>query len=213
MTVRDAFGRLNTFLVPPVIPINLETLTTEEREVYDQLPAELRELLSCCNGAKVDSPDSLNFITHVEVEYEGVNSISSDLISEFWGIGTDRADGVSDIAAEFSRHIDDEFLPRGVIAFAACPSDGLVCVSTNASDFGHIYYWDYYWSYPWAKPFFDKRIDAVRRSFPTGSEILGDPKHPDYWVVSDAGNYATLMDLAPNLTAFLQRCSIAGEEN
>ena len=85
-------------------------------------------------------------------------------------------------------------------------------MSLRPADRGAVYYWDWYWRYPWCRPFFDERIERVTGNYQDPTAILEDPQHSLHAKLSDELNYATLVQLAPNFSAWFGMCEDQRED-
>jgi hypothetical protein len=185
-------------------PFDERGLDSEERRIWQSFPDDLRRLLSRCNGA--DLEHEYSFPTKLtRTQRDGsLTTGSRNQLTELWAFlprsrPSPTSGPKSILHQHFGRHVQEDFLPAGVYVFGRCEQNCLVAVSTNSADYGAIYYWEWYWSYPWYKPFFDARIAEARTRWP---KKIGED-HPDWPRLRDDFNYATIVQLAPSLDAWI----------
>ena len=166
-------------------------LSPAERAIWRSFPPDLRRVLGRTNGSFVDGePTFATKIARTMPDGRIVRG-QTNWLTELWAFipraRRSRSKGPHSILHEhFGRHVAEEFLPDGVFVFGSCEQSCLVAVSTNAHDYGSIYYWEWYWQYPWYKPFFDKRLERVRKRWPNRKDI--GPEHADYARMRDDAN-------------------------
>ena len=203
-------------------PFSLDDLNAAEARLWQRFPADFRTFYTQQNGGIVapSAPRVFKFDDERNFPDGRVFHGNSNWILAMWGyVGyeqktiKERDDVRSILHQHINRHVDEDFLPTDVYAFAGCEQSCLLTISLrNDETYGRIYYWDYYWNYPWYKKFFDERI--VSALAPFGDErkkILNDFEHPRRRELADALNFATLFDVGASFSSFLASLCVSSE--
>ena len=187
--------------------------SADEKDIFEQMPADYRAFLQRNNGGFVDS-DQAQFVTPIERVFNDKRYPTSDnALEELWAFLSYQNEApvlgkpASILHEHLDRHEEEEFLPNGVIVIGRCMQSCLICLSLNPHDYGVIYYWEWYWRYPWYEAFFAKRIDEASLRFNNVDAILDDDSHPQYQDATDALNYATLVKVADSFADFMSNLS------
>ncbi len=222
---------LSTLNIRDSYPFDYAQLAPYEQKIFEALPPDYQGFLKQYNGGFVEGDKAL-FKNHLVWQMKDkVNRDTSSMFEEFWGFisykNQEKEEGkpASVLHQHFDRHLDEMFLPNGILVIGYAAQSCLIAISLNQSDYGSIYYWEWYWQYPWYESFFNARIEQAQAGFAGQdlNKILGDehmpliydppqsvfylvetPEQKRYMEAHDALNYATLVKVADSFTEFVE---------
>ncbi len=204
---------VNWGLEPPA-PFDITSLSTNEQTFWKEFPEDYRETIVAQNGGWLS--ESLYFQVPIVWENEGHRREGKETeFEELWTwipLAEEPSDEVASVLHEhFGRHVQEEFLPQGIVVVGRATQNCLVAISTRPEDRGVVYYWEWYWSYPWYRDFFEARVRAALSVYEDAQAALENPDHAAHEEVVDAANYATLIRVAESWSDFVRKLAPESE--